>query len=246
MTQLRIPTPPQDFKTNPSPAALSYAGQFLKYKSILRRADTMSVGRVDGIIKHVIEHLTWMAVAEEGEGDWIARALTSGDMPPTNAIRDWIEATGVTSETFVTAALGDGTNTRDDTFIGIYGAKFLAASSRLLGGGAASAVGNRVIYRPPVTALRFTVAGTRVAEWDLYEIWRSVAHQGPNSSATEKLGGMIDFPVGIAESPILVGQNKGLLLEYYEQVPTTITDFVLQLLGIVVEKKGGGLAALNP
>lgn len=238
MTQFRLPKP-ENFQTVASPAALAYAAQFLRYKSILRRADQMSPGRVDGIIKHVIEQLVWRAVAEEGESDWIARTLVSGDIPPTNAIRDWFETTGVTSETFVTAAIGDGTNTRDDTFIGIYGAKWLAASSRLL-------VSIRAPYRPPVTSLRFTVAGTRVAEWDLYEIWRSVAHVGPNSSATEKLGGMVDFPVGIAESPILVGQNKGLLLEYYEQVPTTAQDFVLQLLGIVVEKRGGGLAGLNP
>jgi hypothetical protein len=199
----------------------------------------MSPTRVDGIVKHVTDHLIWRAVAEEGEGDWIARVLTSGDMPPTNALRDWLETTGTTSETFVAAALGDGTNTRDDTFIGIYGAQFHAVPSRLL-------ASIRAPYRPPVTAVRFTVAGTRVAEWDLYSIWRSVAHVGPNSSATEKLGGMVDFPAGIAESPIIIGQNKGLLVKFYEQVPTTAQEFVLQFLGIVVEKRGGGLGALNP
>ena len=236
MVMLQKPT---DFTTNPSAAALAYAAQFLKFKSLLRRGDTMSEGRVDGIIKHVISQLTWMAVAQTGEADWICRALVSGDIPPTNALRDWLETTGTTSETFVTGAIGDGTNTRVETYIGIYGAKWLAAPSRLL-------AGIRAPYRPPVTAVRFTVGGTRVAEWDLYEIWRSVSHVGPNSSATEKLGGMVDYPVGIAESPILISASKGLLIEYYEQVPTTAQEFVLQLLGIVVEKRAGGLAQLSP
>ena len=232
-------TKPADFTTNPSPAALAYAAQFLKFNSHLRRADMMSPGRVDGIIKHVRAQLIWMAVAQTGEADWVSRALVSGDVPPTNALRDWLETTGTTSETFVTAAIGDGTNTRVDTYIGIYGAKWLAAPSRLL-------ASIRAPYRPPVTAVRFTVGGTRVAEWDLYEIWRSVAHVGPNSSATEKLGGMVDFPVGIAESPILISHSKGLLIEYYEQVPTTAQEFVIQLLGTVVEKRAGGLAQLSP
>ena len=234
----RLPKP-LDFTTNPIPESLRYALQFLKYKSILRRADTMSPGRVDGIIKHVIEYLTWMAVSQTGESEWISRQMVSGDIPPTNAIRDWLEATGTTSETFVAAAIGDGTNTRVDTYIGIYGAKWLAAPSRLL-------AGIRAPYRPPVTAVRFIVGGTRVAEWDLYNIWRSVAHVGPNSSATEKLGAMIDYPEGVAESPIFISGSKGLLIEYYEQVPTTAQEFVLQLLGIVVEKRAGGLAALSP
>ena len=244
MTMPRLPKP-DEFTTTPSPAALAYAGQFLKYKSILRRADTMVPNRVDGIIKHVTDFATWMAVVEGGEADWISRALNADDMPGSTT-REWNEATGTTTETFVAAALGDGTAIADDTFIGIYGCQFLAASSRLLGGGAGSAVGNRVLYKPPVTSVRFTVGGTRVAEWDLYTIWRSMGHQGPNSTATEKLGVMIDFPIGIAESPIFIGKQKTLLVEYYEQVPTTITDFVLMFLGIVVEKRGGGLAALNP
>lgn len=246
MTQQRL-RKPDNFESHSAPDAsdIAYANQFLKYKSLLRRAQLMAPGRVDGIVRHVIDQLMWMAVKEEGENDWIARALNADDMPG-GTVREWNEATGTTTETFVAAALGDGTNTADATFIGIYGAKFVAASSRLLGGGAASAVGNRVLYKPPVTAVRFIVGGTRVAEWDLYTIWRSIAHTGPNSSATEKLGSDIDFPEGIAESPILIGQNKSLLVEYYEQVPTTITDFVLQFLGIVVEKRGGGLAGLNP
>ena len=230
---------PTDFTTNPSLAALNYAEKFLKFKSILRRADTMAPGRYDGIIKGVIRQLTWMAVAQTGEADWVCRQMVSGDIPPTNAFRDWLETTGTTSETFVAGAIGDGTNTRVETYIGIYGAKWLAAPSRLL-------ASIRAPYRPPVTAVRFIVGGTRVAEWDLYNIWRSVGHVGPNSSATEKLGGMIDYPEGIAESPILISASKGLLIEYYEQVPTTAQEFVLQILGIVVEKRAGGLAQLSP
>ncbi len=229
---------PGDFSTNPSPAALAFAAQFLRYKSVLRDAREMAPGRVDGIIKHVMEMLTWMAVAEEGEGDYVARSLNGDDMPG-GTVRDWLELSGVVSETFIAAARGDGTAVANNTWLGIYGFKYIAGSSRLL-------AGIRAPYRPPITAMRFTVGGTRVAEWDLFNMWRAVAHVGPNSSATEKLAGMIEFPTGIAESPILIGQNKTLLVEFFNQVPTNTQDLVYQLLGITIEKRGGGIAGLNP
>jgi len=181
---------------------------------------------------------TYFAVKEEGESDWVARHLHADDMPGGTA-REWTETTGVTSETFVAAALGDGTAIADDTFIGIYGAQFIFSPVR-------NAVNNyRNPFTPPVTFVRFTVGGTRVAEWDLYPIWRTTGHQGPSSTATEKLGSMIDWPVGIAESPIFITQNKTLLVEFYEQVPTTATSFGLMFHGIVVQKRGAG-DGLNP
>lgn len=231
---------PANYNDGPSPMAIGYANQFLRYKSILRRADLMSPNRVDGIFKHAVDVCMWRAVLEEGEADWIARSLHPGDLPPTATTRrEWLETTGTTSETFVGAARGDGTAIRDDTFIGIYGAQFLTAEHRT---GPAT---TRVPYNPPVVSLRFTVGGTRVAEWDLYGIWRSMGFTGAATSSTGKLGPMLDFPVGIAESPIFIWQNKALLLEYYEQVPTTAADFILLLLGVVVEKRGS-TDGLNP
>jgi len=223
----------------PSESDLDHAMRFLKFKSILRRWDTMTPNRVDGILHHTIRLLMWTAVHEEGESDWIVRALHPGDMPPTGGAREWVETTGTTSETFVDAALGNGTNIRDDTFIGIYGCQWIWAPVR-------NAVNNyRHPFIPPVNYVRFTIGGTRVAEWDLLPIWRTMGHQGPSSTATEKLGGMIDFPLGVAESPIIISQNKSLLVSYYEQVPTTATSFGLMFHGFVVEKRGAG-DGLNP
>ena len=231
---------PENFNDGPSPMAVAYANQFLRYKSILRRADLMAPSRVDGIIKHTIDVCMWRAVMEEGEADWIARAMHPGDVPPTATTRrEWLEATGTTSETFVAAARGDGTAIRDDTFIGVYGGQFLSAEHRI---GPAT---TRIPYNPPVVSVRHTIGGTRVAEWDLYTIWKSMGHSGAATSSTGKLGPMLDFPVGIAESPIFIWQNKTWLIEYYEQVPTAVADFIFQILGVVIEKRGAG-DGLNP
>lgn len=220
-------------------AAKRFAREHLVFNSMLRRADTMSPGRVDGIIRHVIDMLMYYAVKDHGGGDWIARTLHAGDLPPTGTTaQEWFETTGTTSETFVTAAIGNGTAIADNTYIGIYGAQFHSSEAR-------DGVAARAPYRPPATAVRFTIGGSRVAVWDLYTIWKTVAHIGPDSTPTEKLGSDIDFPVGVAESPIFVAQEKTVLIEYYEQVPNTATDFVLQLHGVVVERRGSG-EGLNP
>lgn len=212
------------------------AMKFLRYNSQLVRSDLMSPGRVDGIRKHVTKFLMWMAVSEEGEGDWIARSLHPGDMPPTTVtVRDWFETKATTGSSFVDAAIGDGTAIADDTFIGIYGGMFHMAEARNL-------VGVHIPYRPPVTAVRFVVGGTRVAEWDLFSIWKAIGVSATTSVL--EVAGAVDFPVGIAESPVFISQNKTLLLQYYE-MGTIATDFVFQLLGTVVEKRGAG-NGLNP
>ena len=230
---------PAGFADAPTRQALDFAMTKLKFDSTLRRADMMAPGRVDGIYKHTKEMLMWHAVKEEGESDWIARALHPGDMPPTTTTaRDWLETTGTTSETFVDAAIGNGTSINDDVFIGIYGFQFLASENR-------DESGINIPYRPPVTSLRFVVGGTRVAEWDLNVAWKTVARGIASTSSTAKIAGQIDFPVCIAESPIFVLQNKTLLLQYYEESGTTATDFIPLLYGIVVEKRGAG-DGLNP
>ena len=225
---------------SPSEAELNAAMQHLRFNSVLRRHDMMGTDKANGIINHTLKMLVWMAVSEEGNSDWIVRHLHPGDLPPTTTTaREWQEVTGTTSETFVTAALGDGTSIADDTFIGIYGCQWLWAPVRN------GPIQFRSPWRPPVTFVRFTVGGTRVAEWDLYTIWKTHAHQGPSSTVTEKLGSEMNFPVGIGESPILIAQNKSLLIQYYEQVPTTATTFGLMFHGFVVEKRGAG-DGLNP
>lgn len=237
--QLSIPKP-ANFDAGPSPEAILYARQFLKFKSFLRRADTMEPRRVDGIINHVIDQLMYNAVRGEGSQHWIVRDLLPRDLPPTSATLagEWAESTGTTISTYVAAAIGNGTGTADDTFIGIYGAQFLWSEGRN---------GNADVraMRMPVSQMRFIIGGTRVAEWDLSPIWHTVAQRGATSSAVSALAAATAFPVGIAESPIFIGQNTTVLIEFYENVGTTITDFSLKLHGLVVEKRGAG-RGLNP
>lgn len=231
---------PANFDAGPSPEAILYARQFLKFKSFLRRADTMELRRIDGIINHVIDHLMYNAVKGEGPQHWIVRDLLPRDLPPTSATLagEWNESTGTTISTYQTAAIGNGTAIADDTFIGIYGAQFLWAEGRN---------GNADLrpMRMPVSQVRFTIGGTRVAEWDLSPIWYTIAQRGAASSAVGVLAAATQFPVGIAESPIFIGQNTTVLVEFYENVGTTITDFSMKFHGLVVEKRGAG-RGLNP
>ncbi len=89
------------------------------------------------------------------------------------------------------------------------------------------------------------MGGTRVAEWDLYTIFTSIADRGLDSSlaTTSPAVGRTD-PVGIAESAIIIKPRTTLLLQFNE-VTTVAVDFGFQLLGGVIEKTGAG-DGLNP
>lgn len=230
---------PGNYNTVASPEALAYAMQFMTFDSSVARAEHMAPGRVDGLRKHVRNMLMYFAIAEEGEGPWICRQLHAGDIPPTATTqRDWFETTGVTTDQFVTAAKGNGTTVRDDTFIGIYGYRWVYTENRS---------GNADVrpIRPPVSYVRYVVGGTRVAEWDLFTGFVATSKQGGNSSVTGEPGPFQEYPVVIAESPIWIAQNKTLTIQFYEMTPTTATDFSFQHIGLVVERVGG-TDGLNP
>ena len=212
----------------------------LKFNSVLRRADTMDPRRIDGIIKATIDLCMQAARETIGPGDYIARSLHRGDMPPVSGTdRTWLETTGTTSDTFATAAIGSGAAINDDTIIGIYGGRWLHAER------ASFAPLNRLAFRPPCSTLRFVVGGTRVAEWDLYTIFNSFADKGANTSlGTNPAGGFRNDPVGIAESAIIIKPRTTLLLQYNELTSVAV-DFGFQLLGVVIEKTGAG-DGLNP
>lgn len=212
----------------------------LKFNSILRRADTMESRRIDGIIKATIDLAMRTARDFVGPGDYIVRSLHRGDMPATSATnRTWLETTGTTSDQFINAAVGNGTAIADDTVIGIYGCRWLYSEVPSF------APTNRMPHRPPVTTVRIVVGGTRVAEWDLYTIFNASALRGANSSlGTNTPAFLWVQPTGIAESPVIIKPRTTLLIQYNE-VSTVAVDFVIQFLGIVVEKTGSG-DGLNP
>mgnify|MGYP001616504754 CR=1 FL=1 len=213
----------------------------LKFNSILRRADTMDPRRVDGIIKATIDLCVHTAEELVGGGDYIVRSLHRGDVPAVSATnRTWLETTGATTDQFITGAIGNGAAINDDTVIGIYGCRWVYSEV------ASFAANSTLARRPPVTTLRIVVGGTRVAEWDLYTIFAAAQMKGANSSivTNDQGANFVVYPVGIAESPVLVKPRTTLLLQYNE-VSTVAVDFCIQLLGVVCEKTGSG-DGLNP
>ena len=212
----------------------------LKFNSILRRHDTMDPRRVDGIIKATIDLCVHTAEELVGGGDYVVRSLHRGDVPATSATnRTWLEATGTTTDQFITAAIGNGTAIADDTVIGIYGCRWLYTERPTSG------VASYLAHKPPVTTMRLVVGGTRVAEWDLYTIFNAIASKGGVSSASVTTpAANPNYPIGIAESPVLVKPRTTLLIQYNE-ISTAATEFGIQLLGVVVEKTGSG-DGLNP
>lgn len=188
-------------------------------------------GHEEGLREFVKSELMRRAVRDLGPGKYISRTLHPGDMPPTGTTtREWIETT-TGGNTFVGAAIGDGTAINDKTYIGLFGLQWLSAelSDGEYGAGT-----------PPVTSLRLTVGGTRAAEWDLYSTFQGVAYQG---TPVNEFGPQQQFPRGLAASPIFVDKRQPFLLEYYE-IESTL-DFSIQLLGYVVEQVGG-TDGLNP
>jgi hypothetical protein len=200
----------------------------------------MDTRRVDGIIKATTDLCYATAVQMVGEGDYIARQLHRGDMPATSATnRMWLETTGATTDQFVTAAIGNGTAIADDTVIGIYGCRWMYSETFSF------APLNRQPIRPPVTHIRIVVGGTRVAEWDLFTIFTSMAGRGAATSLGTTISPVLyTQPIGIAESPIIIKPRTTLLIQYNE-VSTAAVDFGIQILGVVVEKTGSG-DGLNP
>jgi len=199
----------------------------------------MHPGRVDGIVKMSLEEGVRVAEQALPGANLVVRGLHPGDIPPTGTTqRLWIETTGTTTDQFVTAAIGDGTTIRTATVLVIYGARWVFTERH-------NANGVRLPTRPPVSSVRFVVGGTRVAEWDLWNIFESVVSRGGDSSvATDISTDIYGPPIGIAESPVIVKPRSTLLIQYYEMC-TAATDFGIQLLGHVIEE-AGGTDGLNP
>jgi len=197
----------------------------------------MDPHRVNGIIQGALKKGVEEAENTFG-GRLVARALHPGDIPPTGTTqRLWFETTATTTDTFVTGAIGDGTNTNDDTVIVLYGARWIFSERH-------NTNGDRSPFRPPVSYVRLTVGGTRVAEWDLTSIFLATNTQGGGSSGTSDLAATYKTPVGITESPVIVKSRTALQVQYYE-LCTAATDFSIQILGHVIEQAGAG-DALNP
>ena len=180
------------------------------------------------------------AVDAFGNQEYVIRGLEESDFNVTTT-KDWIETTEGAGA-YASAAFATGAaNIFDNLIIGIYGARILAMENEA----GVSAYGEIGAVAAPVTALRITVGGKRMAEWDLMVLMRLVGTTATTATGDAAvLGAQPDFPDGFARTPVVITKEKAVDIEFWEG--TTTLEFAVALLGIVVEPVGGGQMALSP
>lgn len=187
----------------------------LKTVSVLRLAHLMPPERVEQLYQDTIELVADVAQRDLGDVDIIVRDLLPSDFPGYTA-NEWTETSGATDNAWDTTTGGNGGSIADETFMGILGVQFLGGITAL-----------------PVSALRFTVGASLVAQWSLY--LPAVEYTLTTSGATTH-----QFPVALAETPIIIRQNQTLKVEEY--VIEINTAYQLAFIGFVAEKVGKTLS----
>lgn len=201
--------------------------QHLRTRSVTRDARDMRPEMRRGLLRSLEDEIVSAAQSKLGPTQRITvRDLVGSDMPNLSN-NDWLETTGGTNA-WATTGFAAGGTIAQDTWIGIYGYKYLMAED---------ADADRGANRPPASAARFSIGGTPVAIWDLVKGFPTNAVVG---NAATSYGGAHDAPEIWTESPIIVTERQAFTVEFWEQVTTL--DVVIQLLGIVAEKVG----TLNP
>lgn len=196
--------------------------------SYLRPAHELSKEYIDEKVNAAVDAALSAAVAELGrEIELNVRSLLPDDFGVST--NTWLETTA--GSTWADSTFADGSQIPDNRFIGIYGARWIFSEL---------SDGEQGGFNPNVTALRMTIGGSRVAQWDLVGIFRAQMSAGTPATA---YGSWADFPTGIAVSPVSITQNKAFTVSFLER--TTTVDFAVQLLGVAVEPVGSG-AGLNP
>lgn len=187
-----------------------------KINSVLLKVDEVKAERVDGIKRAAEKMVFATAIAALGVGaDLIIRDLVPTDLG--EAAEEWIEVTGV-NNTWTTVLTTAPSTIADNRFIAITGCRIVCSTAT---GG--------VFLEPAITAVRFTVGGSVVAQWNLYPIF------SPAGAATGAGSSAIVLPAGISESPIVASQNMPVNIETYA-VETTVVRLAID--GIVCEKMG--------
>lgn len=213
-----------------TPAELQAAEDAIRTRSFLRPATELTPQRIDGIINTTILTTVAMARRELGDIELNVRALLAHDFGAlTDPDNNWLETTGGTG--WADSAFANGSQVPDNTFLGIYGARYMfdEDADGLIGG-----------FDPVVDALRLSIGGSRVAQWDLNVLYKAAAQVATQANVW---GPLLDHKSGIVESPIIVTQNKTVTVQFLERATTL--DFAVMILGVTVEPVGQG-AGLNP
>ena len=200
----------------------------LQTRSIARPAQQMRMALRDGIKNALLDRLVALAHEQLGHSVRLtARDLVGSDMPNLSN-NDWLETTEG-SGAYANAAFATGSAIADETFIGIYGFQQIMHEDTDADRGGST---------PVATVMRFDIGGTRVAQWDMQSTFVGNALAGASDTS---FGGAMEHDQAISESPVIVTQNQNLTVSFWEV--TTTLDFVVALLGFVVEKAG---RTINP
>lgn len=170
----------------------------LVLQSVLTPIRNMAPERLDGLQQLALDKLLEIAEKElKGtEKRFIQRDLMPTDLGLTNEV--WDETTGDTANDWEDSDIASKT-IADQRFIVIWGV--IDASQTI-----------------SVSALRFTVGSSKVAEWNLDKLAQDPNHQG------------------VALSPIFISQNTPITIEHYVKVANSETELIL--VGAVCEKEG--------
>lgn len=177
------------------------------------------------------------AQKELGDLDYVSRALVPTDFNAVT-VEEWLETTGTSVDDYVTSALADGSSIRDNTFIGIYGVQWLTAENE------AGVPWGAADVTPPVSAVRITIGGTRVVQWDLTIGLVAVAQTAGVATTSADAVAYAPYPALFAMSPVVITQNKPVTISYWETVASV--DFQIKYLGVVIEPRGSARGGLNP
>lgn len=188
----------------------------LTMESTLVRVDEMKSERVEGIKKATKAKL--LETAEKAMG--VGTRLVIRDLLPTDLGYDnneFILVTGVNNTwTSILKGIVEAT-VADNVFVAIIGCRILAFETTPFD------------VKPAITAMKFTVGGSVVAEWDLHKL---IAIAGATSGA----GSSVHVPTaGITEGPIIIGQNITFNIQTYG-VETTVVQVAID--GYTCEKEG--------
>ncbi|MDP2665188.1 MAG: hypothetical protein Q8P23_00870 [bacterium] len=147
------------------------------------------------------------------------RDLLPSDLGLTN--QEWTE-TSSTDNTFTAMAVS-AKSIADETYVAIYGMGILTVTLLTAD----------LIAKPPVSAIRWTVGASKVAQWSIYPLWKNTAYITTTSGAT---AAFTDPLYGIAQSPIIIGKNGVVTMEMYNIEASIV--FKPIVLGFVCEKQG--------
>jgi len=167
-----------------------------------------------------------------GDGDYIIRALLPSDFNSVT-VEEWQETTGTAIDAWNASTVAPGTTlVRDNTVLGIYGIKVITGENEagVYAWGAAD-------VSAPVTAVRLTAGGARLAQWDFSFLFHASAQTASLATTSAVYGPLQDHPAGFAASPIVIRGPKAVTIAYWEV--TASLDFQIAWLGVVVEAAGG-------